>query len=44
MRYALKGGFDAGFLQKAEDGRYRLVPLWYQPVISYLTRKNLLNE
>ncbi|MZR62839.1 ATP-binding protein [Alcanivorax sp. DP30] len=42
--YALKGGFDAGFLQKAEDGRYRLVPLWYQPVISYLTRKNLLNE
>ncbi|MGB2247816.1 MAG: ATP-binding protein [Alcanivorax sediminis] len=44
VRYALKGGFDAGFLQKAEDGRYRLVPLWYQPVISYLTRKNLLNE
>ncbi len=44
VRYALKGGSDAGFLQKAEDGRYRLVPLWYQPVISYLTRKNLLNE
>lgn len=44
VRYALKGGFDAGFLQKAEDSRYRLVPLWYQPVISYLTRKNLLNE
>ena len=43
-RYALKSGFDAGFLQKSEDGRYRLVPLWYQQVISYLTRKNLLNE
>ncbi|MCK0154683.1 ATP-binding protein [Alcanivorax sp. S6407] len=44
VRYALKGGFDTGFLQKTEDSRYRLVPLWYQPVISYLTRKNLLNE
>lgn len=44
VRFALKGGQDAGFLQRAEDGRYRLVPLWYQPVISYLTRKNLLNE
>lgn len=44
VRYALKGGFDAGFLHKSNDGRYRLVPLWYQQVISYLTRKNLLNE
>jgi len=44
VRYALKGGFDAGFLHKDEDSRYRLVPLWYQQVISYLTRKNLLNE
>jgi len=44
VRYALKGGFDAGFLNKSEDGRYRLKPLWYQQVISYLTRKNLLNE
>ncbi|EKF73731.1 hypothetical protein A11A3_12233 [Alcanivorax hongdengensis A-11-3] len=44
VRYALKAGFDTGFLQKSEDGRYRLVPLWYQQVISYLTGKNLLNE
>ncbi|BAP15459.1 hypothetical protein AS19_26080 [Alcanivorax sp. NBRC 101098] len=44
VRYALKGGFDAGFLHKSDDGRYRLVSLWYQQVISYLTRKNLLNE
>ncbi|MED5433036.1 MAG: ATP-binding protein, partial [Pseudomonadota bacterium] len=44
VRYALKSGFDAGFLKKTDDNRYRLVPLWYQPVISYLTRKNLLNE
>ncbi|MDX1804287.1 MAG: ATP-binding protein [Alcanivorax sp.] len=44
VRYALKAGFDAGFLHKSEDGRYRLVPLWYPPMISYLTGKNLLNE
>ncbi|MFP1682012.1 AAA family ATPase [Alloalcanivorax sp. C16-1] len=45
VRYALKAGFDAGFIRSSEDdGRYRLVPLWYHTVIHLLTRKNLLHE
>jgi len=44
VRYALKAGFDAGFIQQSEDGRYRMVPLWYHTVINHLTRKNLLHE
>lgn len=45
VRYAIKAGVESGFLgQDREDGRYRLVPLWYHTVIHYLTRKNLLHE
>ncbi len=44
VRYALKAGFDAGFIRQGEDGRYRMVPLWYHTVINHLTRKNLLHE
>lgn len=45
VRYAIKAGSDGGFLhQSEEDGRYRLVPLWYHTVIHYLLRKNLLHE
>ena len=44
VRYALKAGFDAGFIRQSDDGRYRLVPLWSHTVINHLTRKNLLHE
>tara|TARA_B100000614_G_scaffold258512_1_gene280944 strand:+ start:91269 stop:93254 length:1986 start_codon:yes stop_codon:yes gene_type:complete len=45
VRYALKAGFDAGFIRASEDdGRYRLVPLWYHAMITHLNRKNLLHE
>ena len=44
VRYALKAGFDAGFIRQSDDGRYRMVPLWYHTVINHLTRKNLLHE
>ena len=44
VRYALKSALDAGFMERSEEGRYRITPLWYQTVISYLTRKNMLHE
>ena len=44
VRYALKTAFDAGFLQRSNDGRYRLVPLWYHTITNLLARKNLLHE
>ena len=44
VRYALKAGMDAEFIIRSEDGRYRIRPLWYQTVISYLNRKNMLHE
>lgn len=44
VRYALKTGFDAGFIQRSNDGRYRLVPIWYHTITNLLARKNLLNE
>jgi len=44
VRYALKAAFDAGFLQRSDDGRYRIVPLWYYTITNLLARKNLLHE
>ena len=44
VRFALKTAFDAGFLMRSEDGRYRLVPQWYHTITNLLARKNLLNE
>ncbi len=44
VRYALKSALDAGFMERSEEGHYRIVPLWYHTVISYLTRKNMLHE
>ena len=44
VRYALKAGMDAEFIVRGEDGRYRIRPLWYHTVISYLNRKNMLHE
>lgn len=44
VRYALKAGMDAEFIMRGEDGRYRIRPLWYHTVISYLNRKNMLHE
>jgi hypothetical protein len=44
VRYALKSALDAEFIERSEDGRYRIASLWYQTVISYLARKNMLNE
>ena len=44
VRYALKTGFDAGFIQRSDDGRYRLVPIWYHAITNMLARKNLLHE
>lgn len=44
VRHALKTAFDAGFLQRSQDGRYRLVPIWYHTLTQLLARKNLLHE
>lgn len=44
VRYALKSALDAEFMERSDDGRYRITPLWYNTVISYLTRKNMLHE
>jgi len=44
VRYALKSALDAEFLERSKDGRYRIASLWYQTVINYLARKNMLNE
>lgn len=44
VRYALKTGFDAGFIQRDADTRYRLVPTWYYTITNLLARKNLLHE
>ncbi|MEE4250427.1 MAG: ATP-binding protein [Alcanivoracaceae bacterium] len=44
VRYALKSALDAEFMERSDEGRYRITPLWYNTVISYLTRKNMLNE
>ena len=44
VRYALKVGMDAEFVVRGADGRYRIRPLWYHTVISYLNRKNMLHE
>ncbi len=44
VRYALKTAFDAGFLQRSDDGRYRVVPIWYHTITNLLARKNLLHE
>ncbi|MCC1497802.1 ATP-binding protein [Alcanivorax sp. 1008] len=44
VRYALKSALDAEFMQRSKEGRYRITPLWYNTVISYLNRKNMLHE
>ncbi|PKM21650.1 MAG: hypothetical protein CVV10_08295 [Gammaproteobacteria bacterium HGW-Gammaproteobacteria-14] len=44
VRYALKAALDSEFIERGDDGRYRITPLWYHTVISYLTRKNMLHE
>ena len=44
VRYALKAALEAEFIVRGDDGRYRIAPLWYHTVISYLTRKNMLHE
>lgn len=44
VRYALKSALDAEFIVRSKDGRYRIASLWYQTVISYLARKNMLHE
>lgn len=44
VRYALKSALNAEFIERSSDGRYRITSLWYHTVISYLARKNMLNE
>lgn len=44
VRYALKAALDSEFIERGDDSRYRIAPLWYHTVISYLTRKNMLHE
>jgi hypothetical protein len=44
VRAALKTGFDMGFVERASDGRYRIVPIWYPTVVGLLKRKNMLHE
>ncbi|TXS89877.1 AAA family ATPase [Parahaliea maris] len=44
VRSALKTAFDAGFVQRTANRRYRIVPLWYPTIMRLLARKNLLHE
>lgn len=44
VRTALKTGLDAGFIQRSDNKRYRIVPLWYPSLMRLLARKNLLHE
>ncbi len=44
VRSALKSALDNGLVQRLQNGRYHIVPLWYLPMIRFLARKNLLNE
>ncbi|MEH6564143.1 MAG: ATP-binding protein [Halopseudomonas sp.] len=44
VRTALKTGLHGGFIQRAENKRYRVVPLWYPSLMRLLARKNLLHE
>lgn len=44
IRAALKTAFDAGFVWRTADRRYRVVPLWIPILGKLLNRKNLLNE
>lgn len=44
VRTALKTAYDAGIIQRSQERRYRIVPLWYSAMMKLLTRKNLLHE
>ncbi|WP_439133450.1 AAA family ATPase [Pseudomaricurvus sp.] len=44
VRTALKTAYDAGFIQRSENRRYRIVPLWFPTIMKLLARKNLLHE
>ncbi len=44
IRTALKTAFDAGFVWRTKDRRYRIVPVWIPVLGRLLHRKNLLNE
>jgi sugar-specific transcriptional regulator TrmB len=44
VRSALKIAFDTGFVERSENRRYRIVPIWYRTVIRLMARKNLLHE
>jgi len=43
VRSALKTAFDAGFVERSEQRRYRILPLWYPVITRLLARKNLLH-
>jgi Cdc6-like AAA superfamily ATPase len=44
VRAALKIAFNMGFVERSQDRRYRIVPLWHAAVARLLSRKNLLHE
>lgn len=44
VRRALKTGQDMGFIERANDRRYRIVALWYPLITKLLARKNMLHE
>lgn len=44
VRAALKIAFNMGFVERSEDRRYRIVPMWHTAVTRLLARKNLLHE
>lgn len=44
VRTALKTAYDAGIIQRSQERRYRIVPLWYSAIMKLLSRKNLLHE
>ncbi|WP_341707594.1 ATP-binding protein [Halopseudomonas sp.] len=44
VRRALKTGQDMGFIERANNRRYRVVALWYPLITRLLARKNLLHE
>ena len=44
VRRALKLGLDQGFLNRREQGKYIINPLWYIQLCQLLKRKNFLHE
>lgn len=43
IRNALKAAVDEDLVLRSGDGRYRVAPLWYPPLLLFLIRKNYIH-